>query len=85
MHEVPITPELDLHFFSPKDIPSVVEEYITAAAQAGLTEVRVVHGRGKGVQRAIVQAALDAHPAVVEFRDDHQSQLGATIVKLVGA
>lgn len=85
MHEVPITPELDLHFFAPKDIRSVVEEYITAAADAGLTEVRVVHGRGKGVQRGIVQAALDAHPAVVEFWDDTQSQLGATIVKLVSA
>jgi DNA-nicking Smr family endonuclease len=81
-HEVPITPEIDLHSFSPKDIPSVVDEYITAAVGAGLQEVRVVHGRGKGIQRGIVQAALDRHPLVLEFWDDADSHLGATIVRL---
>ena len=79
---IPIEPELDLHAFSPRDIPSVVTEYITAAAAAGLDVVRLVHGRGRGVQRGIVQATLDQHPLVVEFWDDHDAHLGATIAKI---
>jgi dsDNA-specific endonuclease/ATPase MutS2 len=79
---IPIEPELDLHAFAPKDIPGVVAEYIDAAAEAGLREVRLVHGRGRGVQRGIVQAALDRHPLVAEFWDDTASHLGATIARL---
>lgn len=80
--QVPIEREIDLHPFAPRDIPSVVSEYIDAAAAAGFDEVRVIHGRGRGVQRGIVQAALDRHPQVIEFWDDPQSHLGATIVRL---
>ena len=80
--EVPIGPELDLHSFAPRDIPSVVEEYLAEAAAQGLTEVRLVHGRGRGVQRGIVQAALERHPLVAEFWDDAASHLGATMAKL---
>ena len=79
---IPIGPELDLHAFAPRDIPSVVDEYVAAAADAGLSEVRLVHGRGRGVQRGIVQAALERHPRVVEFWDDTASHLGATIARL---
>jgi dsDNA-specific endonuclease/ATPase MutS2 len=79
---IPIERELDLHAFAARDIPSVVEQYVNAAADAGFTEVRVVHGRGRGVQRGIVQAALDRHPRVVEFWDDTASHLGATIARL---
>jgi DNA-nicking Smr family endonuclease len=79
---VPIEAELDLHAFAPADIKSVVEEYVEAAAAAGLREVRLVHGRGRGVQRGIVQAALERHPRVVEFWDDTASHLGATIAVL---
>ena len=79
---VPIEGELDLHAFSPRDIPSVVSEYIDAAAAAGLLEVRLVHGRGRGVQRGIVQAALDRHVKVAEFWDDHDAHLGATVARL---
>ena len=81
-HRVPIEREMDLHAFAPRDIPSVVEEYIDAAARAGFREVRVVHGRGKGVQRGIVQATLDRLPQVEEFQDDTSSHLGATLVRL---
>jgi len=81
--EVPIGPELDLHSFSPRDIPSVVDEYLTEAAAKGLTEVRLVHGRGRGVQRGVVQAALERHPLVREFWDDTASHLGATIARLI--
>lgn len=79
---LPIAPELDLHSFQPRDVVSVVVEYLHAAADAGLTEVRLVHGRGRGVQRALVQAALDTHPAVRAFWDDPQSHLGATVAAL---
>ena len=79
---VPIEGELDLHAFSPRDIPSVVADYVDAAAAAGLTEVRLVHGRGRGVQRGIVQAALERHPLVIEFWDDPAAHLGATIARI---
>jgi DNA-nicking Smr family endonuclease len=82
-HEVPIEPELDLHTFAPRDIPAVVEEYVRAAHEAGLSELRLVHGRGRGVQRAIVQAALEKHSLVAEFWDDADSHLGATCCRLV--
>ena len=82
MHEVPIEREIDLHAFAPADIVSVVEEYINEAARKGFAEVRVVHGRGRGVQRGQVQAALERHPLVLEFCDDPASHLGATLVRL---
>jgi dsDNA-specific endonuclease/ATPase MutS2 len=81
---IPIEPELDLHPFAPRDIPSVVVEYIDAASAQGFEVVRLVHGRGRGVQRGIVQATLDQHPLVLEFWDDNASHLGATIAKLKG-
>ena len=80
--EVPIGPEIDLHSFAPRDIPSVVEEYLNEAAAKGLARVRLVHGRGRGVQRGIVQATLEKHPLVAEFWDDTSSHLGATIARL---
>ena len=79
---IPIEAELDLHAFAPRDIPSVVTEYVEAAAAAGLREVRLIHGRGRGVQRGIVQAALDRHQRVLEFWDDPTAHLGATIARL---
>ncbi len=81
-HRVPIEPSLDLHAFHPRDIPAVVAEYVTAAADGGLPDVRIIHGRGTGVQRGIVQKRLEAHPDVVEFWDDPASHLGATIARL---
>jgi DNA-nicking Smr family endonuclease len=82
VHRVPIEDVLDLHAFSPRDIPSVVEEYVTAAHEAGLREVRLIHGRGKGVQRGIVQQALEHHPLVRAFYDAPESHLGATVAQL---
>ena len=79
---VPIEPVIDLHAFHPRDVSSVVDEYIAAAHEAGLHEVRIVHGRGTGVQRGIVQAALQRHPLVVEFWDAPDAHLGATIARL---
>ena len=82
VHDLPIDGVLDLHAFSPRDGESVVEEYLYAAVDAGLTEVRVIHGRGTGVQRGIVQATLERHPLVERFWDAPESHLGATIAAL---
>ena len=79
---IPIEDAIDLHAFAPRDIPSVVDEYIRAAHDAGLREVRLIHGRGKGVQRGVVQRALDRHELVVEFWDAPEAHLGATVASL---
>lgn len=79
---IPIEGTLDLHAFEPRDITSVVGEYVNAAHDTGLREVRLIHGRGKGIQRGIVQAALEAHPLVDSFWDAPESHLGATVAIL---
>jgi DNA-nicking Smr family endonuclease len=79
---IPIEDVLDLHTFNPRDIKSVVDEYVTAAWERGLREVRLIHGRGRGIQRGIVQQALERHPLVVEFWDAPESHLGATVARL---
>ena len=81
-HRVPIEGTLDLHAFAPREVASVVAEYVTAAHDAGLREVRLIHGRGKGVQRGIVQQALERHPLVEEFWDATETHLGATVARL---
>ncbi|PYR63018.1 MAG: DNA mismatch repair protein MutS [Acidobacteria bacterium] len=81
-HRVPIEEALDLHAFEPRDIKSVVEEYVNAAWAQGLREVRLIHGRGKGVQRGIVQQALERHPLVTAFWDAPETHLGATVARL---
>jgi DNA-nicking Smr family endonuclease len=83
VHEVPIEDSIDLHTFRPAEIESVVEEYIRAAHEAGLREVRVIHGRGIGVQRGIVHKALEQHPLVQSFHDAPEAHLGATVALLV--
>jgi DNA-nicking Smr family endonuclease len=80
---VPIEDTLDLHPFAPADIRSVVDEYLKAAHRAGLRQVRLIHGRGRGVQRGIVQAALERHPLVTDFWDAPDSHLGATVARLI--
>ena len=66
---LPIEDHIDLHPFAPKDIPSVVEEYVWQCHEHGLREVRIIHGRGKGVQRGIVQSALERNPLVLSCHD----------------
>jgi len=81
---LPIEDALDLHSFAPRDIPSVVEEYLQEAWRAGFSEIRLIHGRGTGTQRAIVQALLARHPLVRAFADapPERGGWGATIVSL---
>jgi dsDNA-specific endonuclease/ATPase MutS2 len=79
-----IEDSIDLHGFQPKDILNVVEDYLEEALAKGFGEVRLIHGRGKGVQRANVQALLKRHPNVESFRDAPATRggWGATIVVL---
>ena len=79
---LPIENAIDLHAFAPRDVVSVVDEYLRAAQEAGLDVVRLIHGRGKGVQRAAVQRLLREHEAVDSYWDAADSHLGATAVRL---
>lgn len=79
---LPIEDAIDLHAFSARDVVNVASDYLEAAQEAGFDVVRLIHGRGKGVQRAAVQRMLKTHPAVVEFWDAPDAHLGATLVKL---
>lgn len=81
---LPIEDSLDLHAFAPRDVASVVEEYLHQAAARGFAEVRLIHGKGKGVQRAVVQRLLTGHPLVSRFYDGppERGGWGATVVVL---
>jgi dsDNA-specific endonuclease/ATPase MutS2 len=81
---LPIEDSIDLHAFRPEDIPSVVEEYLEQCRQAGLKEVRIIHGRGTGVQRNIVRSILQKHLLVLSFQDApaEAGGWGATVVVL---
>ena len=81
---VPIEDHIDLHPFRPRDVRSVVEAYLEAAVEKGFREVRLIHGRGIGVQREIVRSLLERHPHVSEFRDapPERGGRGATIAVL---
>jgi DNA-nicking Smr family endonuclease len=81
---IPIEDALDLHAFAPADVRSVVDEYLRAAQTQGFREVRLIHGRGTGVQRASVRALLARHPLVIAHADapPERGGWGATIVLL---
>jgi DNA-nicking Smr family endonuclease len=81
---VPIDGDLDLHAFSPREIPSVVVEYVHACRARGVLRLRLAHGRGRGVQRAVVRRVLASLPEVVSFSDAPAlaGGWGATVVEL---
>ena len=80
---IPVDGILDLHTFSPKDASSVVGEYIQACLDKGIYEVRIIHGKGKGVLRRIVHSLLEKHPEVLSYKiDSGPSSWGATIAQL---
>lgn len=85
VHQVEITDSFDLHHFAPRDVLDVVDAYLEAAHEKGYREVRVIHGRGKGVQRQLVQKLLATHPLVLRYQTASQSRggLGATVAWLV--
>jgi DNA-nicking Smr family endonuclease len=81
---LPITDELDLHTFAPADVPDVVADYLEACRERGQLVVRIVHGRGRGVQRAVVQRLLRDLRHVQSYEDAAPSSggWGATVVRL---
>ncbi|HEY6558093.1 MAG TPA: Smr/MutS family protein [Polyangiaceae bacterium] len=81
---LPIEDSIDLHTFDPREIEDVVDSYLEAAWEKGFQEVRVIHGRGKGVQRARIRAVLSRDPRVQAFGDapGHRGGWGATLVWL---
>ena len=86
MKRVPIEDSFDLHSFRPQDVASVVEEYLREAGAAGISEVRLIHGKGTGARRAEVRRVLAARTDVLSFRDapPERGGFGATIVRLKG-
>jgi DNA-nicking Smr family endonuclease len=79
-----IEDSIDLHAFSPRDVPDVVASYLEAAHEKGLREVRLIHGRGTGWQRRRVREVLGRHPLVAGFDDAPPARggWGATLVWL---
>jgi len=78
--ELPIEDSIDLHTFQPKEIRDLLEEYLYQAGLRGYKEVRIIHGKGIGVQRSIVHSVLGKHPSVLAFRD--AADRGSTTVIL---
>lgn len=82
---LPIEDVLDLHSISPRDVKDVVEEYLAEANRLGLKALRIIHGRGIGVQREAVREILSRTPFVAGYADApaEAGGWGATIVTLV--
>jgi len=82
--EVPITDSIDLHAFRPADVRAVVEEYLAEAHKRGFGVVRLIHGKGVGVQREIVRKVLSETDFVKGFKNapEFSGNWGATIAEL---
>lgn len=82
--ELEITDSLDLHAFSPKDVKAVTIAYLEEARKKGFRTVRLIHGKGIGVQREIVRGVLSETPFVKKFKsgDEFSGGWGATIAQL---
>jgi dsDNA-specific endonuclease/ATPase MutS2 len=81
---IPITDVFDLHTIQPREVKLVVQEYLYQAHQAGFRSVRIIHGKGKGVQREMVRSLLARTSFVIDWYDapPEAGGLGATIVNL---
>jgi dsDNA-specific endonuclease/ATPase MutS2 len=81
---IPVTDVFDLHSVPPRDVEGVVEAYLEEAERLGLKALRIIHGRGIGVQRETVRAVLARTPSVVAFKDapEEAGGWGATVVTL---
>jgi hypothetical protein len=83
-HSHPIDGTLDLHVFHPRDVKSLVPEYLEACRERGITQIRIIHGKGQGTLRSIVHAILASDPSVAGYRHEGSSggSWGATVVNL---
>lgn len=68
--EIPIDGVLDLHTFSPRDVKDLVPTYLQECAKRGITQVRIIHGKGTGTLRRIVRSILDEEPGVISYHQD---------------
>ena len=83
VQEYPIDGILDLHSFKPKEINSLIPEYITECISRNIVEIRIIHGKGKGILRRGVHAILERDPRVISFETAHdRSSWGATVIHL---
>jgi len=75
---------LDLHTFRPQDIPHLLEDYFSECLRSGIYEVRIIHGKGKGIQKRRVQGILKKNPMVTSYCDapPEAGGWGATLVVL---
>lgn len=81
---IPVEDVLDLHTFQPRDIPDLLQEYFSECIKAGIFNVRVIHGKGKGIQKKQVHQVFDKHPLVRHYHDapPEAGGWGATLVEL---
>lgn len=82
--EYPIDGTLDLHQFAPEDTKAVVEEFIHACLEKKIYSLRIIHGKGMGVKRRIVETVLKDHPKVIQYKHESGTggSWGATVVDL---
>ena len=82
--EIPIDGELDLHAFSPKEIKTLIPDYVAECHKRGILQVRIIHGKGTGTLRRTVHALLVRMDLVANFRlgDETSGDWGATLVRL---
>lgn len=82
--EIEITDSIDLHSFKPQEIKAVVNVYLKEAQKKGFRRVRIIHGKGIGVQREIVRSVLERSEMVKGFKsgDEFSGGWGATIAEL---
>jgi DNA-nicking Smr family endonuclease len=80
---IPIDGVLDLHLFQPREVHSLIDDYLALCLERGIYDVRIIHGKGKGVLRDITHSILRKNPLVLDFRlDSGSSGWGATLVRL---
>ena len=82
--KIPIEDVLDLHTFLPRDIPHLLEDYFSECLKSGIYAVRIIHGKGKGIQKRRVRKILEKSPMVASFGDapPEAGGWGATLVAL---
>jgi DNA-nicking Smr family endonuclease len=82
--EIPIDGVLDLHTFNPKELPHLLNDYLSACREKGIMSIRIVHGKGTGVQKARVRSLLSKNPMVIDCKDapEQQGGWGATVVRI---
>jgi dsDNA-specific endonuclease/ATPase MutS2 len=80
---IPIDGTLDLHTFNPREVTELLNDYIDACLEAGIFEIQIIHGKGKGILRDRVHSILKRHARVKNFSlDPGASGWGATVVVL---